>query len=265
MKKTILVIFVITLVFGVTACGGNESANGYLILNKELFSQSYGVAFRNGDDELCDAVSAALAVLAADGTADALSKQFLDGSELSIEADSHALDKLDTQPRTIVVGLTADRPPMAYSDTKGELTGFDVEMAYAVCALLGWTAQYRIVEYDEVAELEAGNVDCLWGGFTITQSVSKKLTCTEPYLSYDQVLVTRADSGYKSFGSLKGETLAIPSCRAAEELLSLEDSVTPKDAEIKEYDNSDACFDALDVGEVQGVIIGSIAAQWYAG
>ena len=265
MKKTILVLFAIALVLGVTACGGNESASGYLILNKELLSQSYGIAFRSGDDELCDAVSAALAVLASDGTADSLSKQFLGGSELSIEADSHALDKAKTQPKTLVVGLTADTPPMAYSDTKGELTGFDVEMAASVCALLGWTVKYRIMEYDAVIELESGNVDCLWGGFTITQSVSKKLTCTDPYLSYNQVLVTRADSGYKSFNSLKGKTLAIPPGSAAEELLSLEDLVTPKDAEIKEYDNSDACFAALDTGEVQGVIIGSIAAQWYAG
>lgn len=265
MKKTILLLLALVLTLGLTACGSKDPVDGYLILDKELLSQSYGIAFRSGDDELCDTISAALSVLAADGTVESLSGSFLGSSELSIDADADALDGISPEPRTLIVGLTADRPPMAYLDTNGDLTGFDVDMAASACALLGWTVQYRIMEYDDVVELESGNVDCLWGGFTITQSISKELTCTEPYLSYNQVLVTRAGTGYKSFGSLKGETLAIPSDRAAEAVLSLEEPVTPKNTEIRKYDNSDACFAALDTGEVQGVIIGSIAAWWYAG
>lgn len=264
-KKNTLFACMLVLAVLLSGCGNNSVEGGYIIINKALHTQSYGIGFRNGDDELCNKLTAALKALAADGTAQELSGQYIDGRELEIEADSSALDDMEIEARTLVVGMTADRPPMAYTGSDGSLTGFDVKMAEAACNLLGWDIEFRVIEFDEQAELESGNVDCIWGGFTLTASLQKALTCSEPYLSYGQVLVTRNGAGYKSFNSLKGKVVGVPADAAAAAVLSLEESVLPKNAETREYENYDACIAALDTGEVQGILISIISAEWYAG
>lgn len=264
MKKIISIILACAMALSLTACG-SESANGYLFLKKDLVAQEYGVAFRSGEDKLCEAVNAAMSVLAADGTFSEIAKRYLGETEITIEPDASALDDIDADDRELVVGVIAGNPPMTYTGISGSPAGFDVELAAAVCKKLGWEIEYRVMEYDPVAELEAGNVDCIWSGFTVTNAAEKRLTCSNTYLSYTQKLVTKDGGGYKSFGSLKGEKLAIPGSTAADALKSMEESSIPKDAELVEYDDYDACFVALDEGQVQGIVISSFAADWYAG
>lgn len=262
-KKSVFAWILILAVL-LSGCGNRSGEGGYIVIDKALHTQSYGIGFRNGDDELCDTLAASLKILAANGTAQDLAGQYLDGRELEIEADSTALDDMEIEFRTLIVGIPANKPPLAYTNPNGDFIGFDVEMAEAACRLLGWAIEFRAIEFEEQVELDSGNVDCLWGGFTLTASLKKSLTCSEPYLSYDQILVTRNGAGYKSFNSLKGKVIGVPSDNAAAAVLSLDESVLPKNAETREYEDYDACFDALNANDVQGILISSISAAWYA-
>ena len=38
----------------------------------------------------------------------------------------------------LVVGFDAEYPPYGYMDDNGEYTGFDLELAQAICELEGW-------------------------------------------------------------------------------------------------------------------------------
>ena len=40
--------------------------------------------------------------------------------------------------KTLIVGFDAEYPPYGYMDESGEYTGFDLELAQAVCDLEGW-------------------------------------------------------------------------------------------------------------------------------
>lgn len=258
------IFFALVFALLLSGCGDNSRDGRYKIIDKSLITQSYGIGFRQGDEELCDTLAAAMHVLMADGTAKELSSQFIGGRELSIEADASALDDMEIEPRTLLVGMTGDRPPMAYTDIDGKFTGFDVKMAEAACRLLGWEVDFWVIEFDEQVELESGNVDCIWGGFTLTESLRKQLTCSEPYLSYDQVLMTRNGGEFNSYNSLKGETIAVTADAAATVVLSLEEPVLPKNSDTREFESYDASIAALDSGEVQGVLISSISAEYYA-
>ena len=49
-----------------------------------------------------------------------------------------------------------------------QTSGFDVELAQAVCELNGWTYKGVPINWDaKEAELESGSIDCIWSGFTI--------------------------------------------------------------------------------------------------
>ena len=45
---------------------------------------------------------------------------------------------------TFTVGFDAEYPPYGYMDENGEYTGFDLELAQAVCELKGWELVYSI-------------------------------------------------------------------------------------------------------------------------
>ena len=45
-----------------------EANEGYIIINENLGAEQYGIAFRSGDAELCEAIEGAVAELVADGT-----------------------------------------------------------------------------------------------------------------------------------------------------------------------------------------------------
>ena len=51
---------------------------GYTIINEELGAEEYGVAFRSGDQALCDAVDGAVAELVADGTYAKIAEKYPD-------------------------------------------------------------------------------------------------------------------------------------------------------------------------------------------
>ena len=42
------------------------------------------------------------------------------------------------EQKTFTVGFDAEYPPYGYMDENGEYTGFDLELAQAVCDLEGW-------------------------------------------------------------------------------------------------------------------------------
>ena len=59
--------------------------------------------------------------------------------------------------------------PYFYLDEDGAFAGIDVEIAKAACERLGWTLDFRQISWQEKDQLLAdGEVDCLWGSFSMT-------------------------------------------------------------------------------------------------
>ena len=47
------------------------------------------------------------------------------------------------EDKTLIVGFDAEYPPYGYMDESGEYTGFDLELAQAVCDLEGWELEKK--------------------------------------------------------------------------------------------------------------------------
>ena len=50
--------------------------------------------------------------------------------------------------KTFTVGFDAEYPPYGYMDENGEYTGFDLELAEAVCELEGWELVKKPINWD---------------------------------------------------------------------------------------------------------------------
>ena len=51
------------------------------------------------------------------------------------------------EDKTLIVGFDAEYPPYGYMDENGEYTGFDLELAQAVCDLEGWELEKKPINW----------------------------------------------------------------------------------------------------------------------
>ena len=88
-------------------------------------------------------------------------------TDTEVDPDSDLAYILDKG--TLVIGIT-QYAPMNYYDESGELIGFDTEFAEALCAELGVTPEFIVIDWDtKELELKSKKIDCIWNGLTIKE------------------------------------------------------------------------------------------------
>ena len=120
----------------------------------------------------------------------------------------------------MTIGYTVYEP-MNYTDADGNFTGFDTELATAVCAKLGVEPDFVEINWDtKVVELDAKSIDCIWNGMTLTDDIMANTACTKAYAKNAQVVVMKADAAYTSTADLAGKTVVAEAGSAGEIAIS---------------------------------------------
>lgn len=167
---------------------------------------------------------------------------------------------------TFTVGFDAEYPPYGYMDAEtGEYVGFDLDMAQAVCELRGWELVKTPVAWDSKdMELNSGNIDCIWNGFTINGR-EDEYAWSVPYVDNSQVVVVAEDSGITDLAGLEGKVVAAQAASAALELLSADGDQADLGAtfgELREFPDYNTAFAELQAGGVEAVAMDIGVAQY---
>jgi polar amino acid transport system substrate-binding protein len=164
--------------------------------------------------------------------------------------------------KKLVVGLDDSFPPMGFRNEKNEIVGYDVDLAKEVGSRLGITVTFQSIDWNaKEQELNTGEIDCIWNGFTITAERQKAMTFTKAYLKNAQVVVVQSGSPYKTLSDLLRKKAGVQAGSSAFE--AIESSGTFKEglAEIVEYkDNLTALMD-LEVGGIDAVVMDLLVAN----
>ena len=137
--------------------------------------------------------------------------------ESSENASAETTD--ESSRTTFTVGFDAEYPPYGYMDDDGEYTGFDLELAQAVCDKEGWELVKKPINWDSKdMELNSGSIDCIWNGFTMNGR-EDDYTWSTPYMDNSQVFVVAADSGISSLADLAGKVVEVQTDSSAEAAL----------------------------------------------
>lgn len=124
----------------------------------------------------------------------------------------------ETEELPVLVIGSDNYEPYFYLDENGAYAGIDVEIATAACERLGWTASFQKINWQEKdALLERGDVDCLWGSF----SMNGREDCYRwagPYMYSRQVVIVQASSDIYGLGDLNGKRIAVQTSSKPEEL-----------------------------------------------
>ena len=117
-------------------------------------------------------------------------------------------------------GYDKDFPPYSYIGDDGETTGFDVELAQAVCELNGWNYEGVAINWDaKDAELESGSIDCIWSGFTKSPDREPKFAWSDPYSVNTIKIMVLEGSDIKSPDDLKGKKVGVQGSTSAQEMM----------------------------------------------
>ena len=140
-------------------------------------------------------------------------------------------------------GYDKDFPPYSYIGDDGETTGFDVELAQAVCELNGWNYEGVAINWDaKDAELESGSIDCIWSGFTKSPDREPKFAWSEPYSVNTIKIMVLEGSDIKSSADLAGKKVGVQGSTSAQEMLE-----TPNaEGGAEDLMNTFASFDKYD-------------------
>ena len=136
-------------------------------------------------------------------------------------ASAEKTDAKDTNnDGKFVVGFDQDFPPFGYVGDDGEYTGFDLELAAECAKRMGQEIVYQPIDWDaKDMELESGNIDCIWNGFTINGR-EDDYTWSDPYLNNEQVMVVTSDSGIETLADLAGKNVVVQAASAALDALN---------------------------------------------
>lgn len=163
----------------------------------------------------------------------------------------------DAESKTLVVGFDAEYPPFGYMDDNGEYVGFDLDVAQKVCDNLGWELVKTPINWDSKdMELNSGNIDCIWNGFTINGR-EDDYTWSAPYLNNEQVMVVAADAGIEKLEDLAGKNVVVQAASAALDALNSDDNkdLTASFASLTENPDYNTAFMNLDSGAADAIAV----------
>lgn len=186
-------------------------------------------------------------------------------------ADAPAKTKKESQEEakgektTFTVGFDAEYPPYGYMDENGEYTGFDLELAEAVCELEGWELVKKPINWDSKdMELNSGSIDCIWNGFTMNGR-EEEYTFSVPYVDNSQVIVVAKDAGIEKLTDLAGKTVGVQAASAALDVLQSEEgqkALADTFAALNEFADYNTAFTELQAGALDALAIDIGVAQY---
>mgnify|MGYP002515756418 FL=1 len=170
-----------------------------------------------------------------------------------------------TSTGTLKLGFDASYPPYGYLDTEtNQYAGFDIEFAKLVCAKLNMTLELVPIDWNSKdKELNSGNIDCIWNGFTY-ESRENDYEWSDRYLDNTIVVMVKADSGINTLADLSGKTVSVQSGSSGESALKNNEALvgTFKDGKYLTCPDYTQGFNELKAGSFEALVIDEAVANY---
>ena len=154
------------------------------------------------------------------------------------------------------IGTEGGYPPWSMVDAAGQVTGFDADVAAALCEQLDADCSFTVQAFDSlIPSLSANRFDLIISGMSYTPERAKRINFSLPYAVEDAIFILKADAaGIKAdsdeavYSSLEGKTIGVQGGTTHGAFLA---KVAPK-VNIKDYETLDQMQIDLDAGRLDG-------------
>ncbi len=158
------------------------------VLKDPFFKGSFAIAVAKENAQLTADLNAALAVIEENGTLEKIIDSYLTGKSYVYES---TLDE-SAVTATLTLAIDAAWPPYEYYGENGELTGIDIDVARALCDVIGVGLEITVVEPGTLIEaVNSGRVAFAMGCLIPTEEYRELVDFTNSYLSVTQQIIVR--------------------------------------------------------------------------
>ncbi|WP_127144923.1 transporter substrate-binding domain-containing protein [Pelagibacterium montanilacus] len=156
---------------------------------------------------------------------------------------------------------TADFPPFNYLDAEGELVGYNIDLANAICQRLSARCTIQSWSWDQVQDALADNQgDALIAGLAMTGQAGERFDFSRVYLQLPARFVTRTEEATEPFDP--AQTDGPIGVRRASVHDTLITRILPA-AELERFESEFAALDALASGDVDAVFADGMRASFW--
>ena len=196
-----------------------------------------------------------------------------DGGDVGAALDDAGEDK-DTEVTLeeitgkgyVIMGVDDTFAPMGFRDKKGELVGFDIDLANEVFKRAEIEVRFQPIDWSmKETELNTGKIDLIWNGYTITPGRREQVDFTKPYLTNRQIIVTMAGSDIDKREDLIGKKVAIQSESSAIDAVEAYPDIVEKfdGGEPVLFATNDKALIDLEVGRSDVVVGDEVFVRYY--
>ncbi|MGB4590481.1 MAG: amino acid ABC transporter substrate-binding protein [Clostridiaceae bacterium] len=165
----------------------------------------------------------------------------------------------------IVVGLDDTFVPMGFRNEKGEIVGFDVDLAKEIFTRIGLTPKFQAIDWSlKESELNNGNIDVIFNGYTITDARKEKVIFSDPYLDNRQIIITMATSDINTKADLAGKVVSVQKESSAYDAVTSDGDVVAnlKDGQLITFDSNLELFLDLEAGRSDAIVLDEVLARY---
>lgn len=131
-------------------------------------------------------------------------------------------------PKTYNVGIDVPYPPFSFIDEKGVATGFDVESMRWIAEKKGFNVEFQQTAWDGIIPaLEAGKIDLIYSGMTITEERAQQVNFSIPYWQVNQTVSIHNDTSF-SMDDFNAGTLKVGAQRGTTGAMWVEENLIEK-------------------------------------
>ena len=114
-------------------------------------------------------------------------------------------------------------------------------------------------------ELNNGNIDLIWNGYSITDERKEKVEFSKPYLNNTQVIVTLADSNIKSKADLAGKKVGAQNGSTAVDAVAADGDIIKSfdGGNLVTFEDNNAALMDLEAKRLDAIVVDEILARYY--
>ncbi len=161
------------------------------ILEEDFAVEEYAICISKEKPELREAINGAIAQLKQDGTLEKIISNYI-GDSTKGQYPYVSPENVDRSNGVLKVATNATFEPYEYMEG-GEIVGIDIDIANAICDILGMSLKIEDIEFDSIiSAVGSGKSDIGLSGMTVTEDRLKSIDFTDSYTTATQVVIVNS-------------------------------------------------------------------------
>jgi polar amino acid transport system substrate-binding protein len=158
------------------------------ILEEDFAVEEYAICISKKNPQLREDINSAISQLKQDGTLEKIISNYI-GDSTKGQFPYIPKKDVDRSNGTLKVATNATFAPYEYMEG-GEIIGIDIDLAKAICDILGMSLKIEDIEFDSIiSAVQSGKSDIGLSGMTVTEDRLKSIDFTDSYTTATQVII----------------------------------------------------------------------------